>query len=303
MTTIKHVSSESLGNNSTGGGTMGGGGGVNKLGATLPLPGSANAAAYAFKIDDRALPFKTMPERARKARKEVKKRFQHGPLTLKDRDWANSTFIDGSKFSKKFSTNLLSNSAAPFNITANDHLEAQASTVINYGGSRSIVFSKTLLHSKWNNTSKLDRNSIEDSLNAKTEKALENTKKKCQHMSHYSQPWDAEQKFMDTIREDKLNRKKERVQMEQTYRSEALDYIAKLEESKERKSNRTELFSTASFIATIKSPKGNATSKLSTLKGRPLEKYKRHISEVGALDEWEREKSELLQKKKEAEEE
>ena len=57
-------------------------GGVNKLGATLPMPGTALAATYNFKVDDKAIPSKTMPERARRARKEVKKRFQHGLFTF-----------------------------------------------------------------------------------------------------------------------------------------------------------------------------------------------------------------------------
>ena len=129
------------------------------------------------------------------------------PFFVFRRDWANSTYIDGSKFSKKFSSQQLSNSAAPFNVTAIDHLEAQASTVINYGGSRSIVFSKTLLHTKWNNASKIDRNSVAEALNAKTEKALENTSRKCQQLKSYDTPWDAEQKFMDTIRENKVSKK------------------------------------------------------------------------------------------------
>ena len=71
VTTIKHVSSDSLLNES--GTSTAGGVGVNKLGATLPLPGTAAAATYNFKVDDKALPHKTMPEKARTARKEVKK--------------------------------------------------------------------------------------------------------------------------------------------------------------------------------------------------------------------------------------
>ncbi|QDZ26004.1 hypothetical protein HOP50_20g85550 [Chloropicon primus] len=289
LTTIKHVSSDSL-RDGTG---MSSAGGVNKLGATLPFPGTAIAASYNFKVDDQALPQRTMPERARRARKEVKKRFQHGPLHVKDRDWANSTYVDGSKFSKKFSSNLLSNSAAPFNVTAIDHLEAQASTVINYGGSRSIVFSKSLLHMKWNNASKIDRNSIEESLNAKTEKALENTSRKCQQLKSYDTPWDAEQKFMDTIREEKISKKKEREEMEATYGSEALAYVDLLEERKRfleaRVNRKPVLIATQSHL---KSPK------ISTLKGRTLQKYKNNISDVEALDNWEEDKRSLLIKQK-----
>ena len=98
LTTIKHVSSDSL-RNAEGTSTAGG---VNKLGATLPMPGTALAATYNFKVDDKAIPSKTMPERARRARKEVKKRFQHGPLHIRDRDWANSTYVDGSKHNRSF---------------------------------------------------------------------------------------------------------------------------------------------------------------------------------------------------------
>ena len=292
LTTIKHVSSDSL-RNAEGTSTAGG---VNKLGATLPMPGTALAATYNFKVDDKAIPSKTMPERARRARKEVKKRFQHGPLHIRDRDWANSTYVDGSKHSKKFSSNLLSNSAAPFNITADDHLEAQASTVINYGGSRSIVFSKTLLHTKWNNASKIDRNSIAESLNAKTDRALENTQRKCKALKSYDKPWDAEQKFMDTIRHEKVSKKKDREKMEETYGTEALAYIDIVDERKrflEARVNRKPV------LIAAQSPKG---PKLETLKGRTLRQYKSHIADVESLDDWEEEKRSLLVKNKEGDE-
>ena len=290
MTTIKHVSGETIAKNNTMGSTTGG---VNKLGATLPLPGTASAASYSFKIDDRAIPQKIMPERARRARKEVKRRTQTGPLTLQDRDWANSTYVDGSKFSKRFSEKMLSNSAAPFNITALDHLEAQASTVINYGGSRSIVFSKSLLHAKWNNASKIDRNSIEAALAQKTERALENTGKKCQQLKGYDTPWQAEQKFMDTVREDKVNKKKERQMLEQTYGSEALAYVDKLEETKRNLArSNTKVF--PSHLPT-KSP--TKPPDMSTLKGRTLQKYKSHVDDVANLDAWEKNLYELQAQK------
>ena len=291
VTTIKHVSSDSLLNES--GTSTAGGVGVNKLGATLPLPGTAAAATYNFKVDDKALPHKTMPEKARTARKEVKKRFQHGPLHVKDRDWAYSTYIDGSKFSKKFSTNLLSNSAAPFNVTAIDHLEAQASTAISYGGSRSIVFSKALLHTKWNNASKIDRNSIAESLNAKTERAQENTTRKCQQMKSYDAPWDVEQKFMNTIREEKISKKQVRQKMEETYGSEALAYADHIEERKRFLQSRVNRKPTLIAQSTLNS----LGSK--TLKGRTLQHYKNTIHDVEALDEWENEKKDLLNKQAE----
>ena len=54
-------------------------------------------------------------------------------------------------------------------------------------------------------------------MNAKTSRALENTVRKCQQLRSYDKPWDAEQKFMDTVRREKIAKKQERVAIEETY--------------------------------------------------------------------------------------
>ena len=150
-----------------------------------------------------------------------------------------------------------------------------------------------MLHTKWNNASKIDRNSIAESLNAKTDRALENTQRKCKALKSYDKPWDAEQKFMDTMRHEKVSKKKDREKMEETYGTEALAYIDIVDERKrflEARVNRKPV------LIAAQSPKG---PKLETLKGRTLRQYKSHISDVEALDDWEEEKRSLLVKNKE----
>ena len=276
---------------------------VNKLGVTLPTPGSSEAARYNFKIDDRAV--KEMSAKARAARNEVLKKVK--PRYTTHPEWANSTYVDGSKFSDSFSSLLLSNSAAPLNVTAMDHLEAQASTVMNDGRSRSIVFSKPLLHRGWKE-GKLDRNSINEALVRKTTKALQNTKRFNQTMRSYDKPWDVEEKFMQTIREKKNTIKREREQLEQTYGSQALNYVEQILTARKEAA----LWAAAGGVGVgvgggegvgvgvgggggMGGREGGAPSpKLSprnarttrTLRGRALQKYESMVSEVQSLDAW-----------------